>query len=106
MEIVVQSLSRVWLSVTPWTVAHQAPLSFTIFWSLLKLFHWITDSLWHPLNHSGIHWLTDATNGSYNLTFTNEEPETRLLDLDHREIQKGVKTCVKILYSGYKIQNT
>ena len=22
-----QTLSRVWLSVTPWTVAHQAPLS-------------------------------------------------------------------------------
>ena len=25
--VVVQSLRRVWLSVTPWTVAHQAPLS-------------------------------------------------------------------------------
>ena len=33
----VQSLSRVWLSVTPRTVAHQASLSFTISQSLLKL---------------------------------------------------------------------
>ena len=33
---VVQSLSRVWLFATPWTVARQAPLSFTISWSLLK----------------------------------------------------------------------
>ena len=31
----VQSLSRVWL--WPWTVAHQASLSFTISWSLLKV---------------------------------------------------------------------
>ena len=33
----VQSLSRVWLLVTPWNVACQASLSFTISWSLLKL---------------------------------------------------------------------
>ena len=31
-----QSLSRVRLFATPWTVAHQASLSFTISWSLLK----------------------------------------------------------------------
>ena len=35
--LVVQSLSRVWLFVTPWTAAHQTSLSFTISWSLLKL---------------------------------------------------------------------
>ena len=34
--LVVQSLSHVWLLVTPWTAAHQASLSFTISWSLLK----------------------------------------------------------------------
>ena len=34
---VVQSLSCVWLSVTPWTAACQASLSFTISRSLLKL---------------------------------------------------------------------
>ena len=34
----VQSLSRVWLFVTPWTTAHQASLSITTnSWSLLKL---------------------------------------------------------------------
>ena len=33
----VQSLSRVQLFATPWTAAHQASLSFTISWSLLKL---------------------------------------------------------------------
>ena len=36
-EIVVQSLSCIWLFATPWTVACQAFLSFTISWSLLKL---------------------------------------------------------------------
>ena len=33
----VQSLSRVWLFVIPWTAAHQASLSITNSWSLLKL---------------------------------------------------------------------
>ena len=33
----VQSLSRIWLFVTPWTAAHQASLSITNSWSLLKL---------------------------------------------------------------------
>ena len=34
--VVVQSLSHVRLFATPWTAAHQAPLSCTISWSLLK----------------------------------------------------------------------
>ena len=34
--VVVQPLSHVWLYVTPWTAAHQAPLSFTVSHSLLK----------------------------------------------------------------------
>ena len=34
---VVQSLSCIWLFSTPWTAAHQASLSFTISWILLKL---------------------------------------------------------------------
>ena len=33
----VQSLSRVWLFATPWTAAHQASLSISNSWSLLKL---------------------------------------------------------------------
>ena len=33
----VQSLSHVWLFATPWTAAHQASLSITNSWSLLKL---------------------------------------------------------------------
>ena len=32
-----QTLSHVWLFVTPWTEAHQASLSITTPWSLLKL---------------------------------------------------------------------
>ena len=36
VAVVVQLLSRVGLSATPWTGACQAPLSFTISWSLLK----------------------------------------------------------------------
>ena len=37
LYVFVQSLSRVQLFAIPWTEAHQAILSFTISWSLLKL---------------------------------------------------------------------
>ena len=33
---IVQVLNQVWFFETPWTVAHQAPLSFTLSWSLLR----------------------------------------------------------------------
>ena len=36
-NVVVQSLSRVWLFVTPWAAARQTSLSFTISQNLLKL---------------------------------------------------------------------
>ena len=45
---VVQSLSLVWLFVTPWTAACQASLSFTISQSLLKL---MSVELVMPFNH-------------------------------------------------------
>ena len=41
-------LSRVQLFVTPWTAAHQASLSFTVSWSLLKL---MSIALVMPPNH-------------------------------------------------------
>ena len=44
----VQSLSHVWLFVTPWTAARQASLSITNSWSLLKL---MSIELVMPSNH-------------------------------------------------------
>ena len=44
----VQLLSRVWLFATPWTAAHQASLSITNSWSLLKL---MSSKLMMPSNH-------------------------------------------------------
>ena len=35
--VMISSVSRVRIFVTPWTAAHQASLSITNFWSLLKL---------------------------------------------------------------------
>ena len=46
--IVLQLLSSVRLFVTPWTSAHQASLSFTISWSLLRL---MSIELVMPSNH-------------------------------------------------------
>ena len=51
-SIVVQSLSRVQLFVTPWTAAHQASLSFTVSQSLLKLM--CIASLCHPTISSSV----------------------------------------------------
>ena len=50
--VVVQSLSRVQLFATPWTVARQASLSFTISQSLLKLMSIESDVIQpsHPLS--------------------------------------------------------
>ena len=45
---VVQLLRRVQLFATPWTAAHQASLSSTISWSLLKL---LSTELVMPSNH-------------------------------------------------------
>ena len=42
------SFSYVWIFVTPWTAAHQASLSITISWSLLKL---MSIKLVMPSNH-------------------------------------------------------
>ena len=44
----VQSLSRIWPFATPWTIAHQAFLSITNSWSLLKL---VSIELVMPSNH-------------------------------------------------------
>ena len=57
--VIVQSLSHVWLFVTPWTAAHQASLSITNSQNLLKLMsiEWVMPynhfilfipSFWHP----------------------------------------------------------
>ena len=47
-SVVVQLVSCVWLFVTPWTTAHQAPLSSTVSWSLVKFM--FIESLM-PSNH-------------------------------------------------------
>ena len=46
--VIVQWLSHIRLFATPWTAAHQASLSFTISWSLLKL---TSTELVMPSNH-------------------------------------------------------
>ena len=53
MSVVVQSLSCV---LTAWTVAHQASLSFTVSWSVLKLMSTesVMPSTSHPLMHPSL----------------------------------------------------
>ena len=50
--IAVQSLSRVWLFATPWTIARQASLSLTVSWTLPKF---MSIELVMPSNHLILH---------------------------------------------------
>ena len=74
---VVQSLSHVWLFVTPWTAALQASLSSTISWSLLKF---MSD----PARHSGI----SHNHGQQNSKETETEGEAE----DQGQGGKGVSS--------------
>ena len=49
--VVVQSLSCVWLFVTPWTAALQVSLSFTISWGLLKIMLVMDREAWRGAVH-------------------------------------------------------
>ena len=72
--IVVQSLSHVQLFMSPWTAAHQAPLSSTFYWTLLKLMsielvmlsnHHIPVAYCTPSDlwqGQGVKWLDSITN--------------------------------------------
>ena len=52
VPVVVQSLSRVWFYMAPWSAAHQSSLSFTISWCLLNSGSW---SRWcHPTISSSV----------------------------------------------------
>ena len=67
----VQSLSRVWLLVTPWTTAHQASLPITNSWNLLKRMA-IESRM--PSNHLilSLPLLLLASNLSQHQVFSNE----------------------------------
>ena len=67
--MLVQSLSRVWLFVTPWTAACQASLSITNSRSLLKL---MSIELVMPANHLICHSLLLSSVFPSNRVFSNE----------------------------------
>ena len=67
----VQSLSSVWLFVTPWTATQQASLFITNSWSLLKLkSSWVSDAIqpYHPLSSPSL----PVLNLSQDQGFSNE----------------------------------
>ena len=52
LHVIVQLLSHIRLFVTPWTAAHQASLSFTFFWGLLRFMS--IESVMHPTISSSV----------------------------------------------------
>ena len=66
---VIQSLSHVLLFMTPWTAVCQASLSFTIFWSLIKL---MSIELVMPSNHLILCWSLLFLPSIFPRVFSNE----------------------------------
>ena len=115
----VQSLSCVWLFVTPWTTAHQAFLSITNSWSLLKLMSIESVMLSNHLNlcrpllllpsiFSGIRvfsnesvlhiWWPRYWSFSFSITPSNEHPgliSSRMGWLDLFAVQEALKSLLQ-----------
>ena len=98
IAVVVQSLSHVWLFSTPWTAAHQASLSFTVFQSLFKL---ISIESLMPSTHLILchpHLLLPSVFPNIKV-FSNESapcirwPKVLELQLQHQSLQFMVISC-------------
>ena len=72
----VQSLSRVWLLVTPWTAAHQASLSITQ----------LPES-----TQTHVHWVGDTIQPSHPLLF----PSPPALNLSHQGLSNESALCIR-----------
>ena len=115
----VQLLSHVRLFVTPWTAAHQGPLSVTNFQSLPKLIvHWVNDAIQpsHPLSapsppalnlslHQGLfrwvrssHEVAKVLEFSFSISPCNEHPgliSFRMNWLDPLAVQGALKSLLQ-----------
>ena len=87
--VVVQSLSHIWLFATPWSVACQASLSFTISWILHKLMS--IESWCHPTVSSSVIPFSLAFNLSQHqglFQWVSSSPQVaKELELQHQSCQ-------------------
>ena len=85
----VQSLSCVWLFVTPWTAAHQDSLSITNFWSLLPRVHWVTDVIQptHPLLFPSLPAFSLSQHQGLFQWFSSLHHVAKVLELQHHSFQ-------------------
>ena len=85
----VQSLSCVWLFVTPWTAAHQDSLSITNFWSLLPHVHWVTDAIQptHPLLFPSLPAFSLSQHQGLFQWFSSLHHMAKVLELQHQSFQ-------------------
>ena len=85
--VVVQLLSHVWLFATPWTAACQAPLSFTISWSLYKFMYIESVMLYNHLilchSFSSCHQSSPVS-----VLFQWVDSGGKVLELQHQSFQR------------------
>ena len=93
----VWSLSCVRLSVTPWTSAHQASLSITNFWSLLKLMSLKSvipyNHLSHPLSPSPAFSLSQHQGLSQWISSLHQVSKVLEFQLQHQSFQWIFRTA-------------
>ena len=89
MHYVVQLLSLVWLSATPWTAAHETSLFITISQSLLKPYvHWVDEATQPSRPLSSPCLQSFRTSGSFPVSHSSHQVAKLLeLQLQHQSFQ-------------------
>ena len=87
MTFVAQLLSHVQLFVTPWTVAHQASLSFTISQSLLRFMSVKSVMLSNHLILCHLHLLFPQHQGLFQGVSSSHQV-VKVLELQHQSFQR------------------
>ena len=91
LVVVVQSLSHVWIFVTPRTVARQAPLSSTVSWEFAEIHvHWVGDA------SQPSHPLLPPFPPAFNLSQNQSFPVTQLFVSGGQSIEASTWASVNI----------
>ena len=92
----VQSLSHVWLLVTPWTAACQASLSITNSWSLLNscpLSQWCFPTIWSSVVLFSSCPQSFQVSGSFRMSkFFRSDGQSLEFQLQHQSFQRPLRT--------------
>ena len=101
-KVKVKSLSRVWLVVTPWTAAHQAPLSMGIFQA--RVLEWVTISFSRESSlPRGWAWVSRIVDRGFTVWATREYGNRHKFYCCNQFLVTRQLSHIKITFSPYSI---